>query len=148
MKVSLNNSQSIFRGNVFVTTPISKKAKKTQKFLADILEQKQDGKSFKDIIKKMPFDAYISCKNPTKKAINPILTVFLEKKENKKQVGLYSVTHLKFNQPNEIKRMHSRLYEFAKACEENKNKQPLTRAEASETIGRVIFQEIYKTTYV
>ena len=44
--------------------------------------------SFKEVVKTMPFDAYISCKNPTKKAINPCLTVFLEKKESENIIGL------------------------------------------------------------
>lgn len=148
MKVSLNNSQSNFKGNIIISTHISKKAKKTQKFLEELLEQKHNGKSFKEIMQQMPFDAYISCKNPSKKAINPCISVFLEKKETKNQVGLYSLTHLKARQPNEIERMHNRLYEFAQACEENKNKPPLTRKEATLNIENFIYNEIYCTKYV
>lgn len=148
MDISINKSQSVFKGNVIITTQISKKAKKTQKFLADVLEQKHNGKSFKDVIRDMPFDAYISCKNPSKKAINPCLSVFLEKKGTKNQVGLYSLTHLKYNNPNEIEKIHNRLYEFAQACEENKNKPPLTRKEATLNIEDFIYNEIYGTKYV
>lgn len=148
MDISINNSQSAFKGNVVITTHISKKAKKTQKFLADILNEKHNGKSFKEIIKDMPFDAYISCKNPSKKATNPCLSVFLEKKGTEKQVGLYSLTHLKYNNPNEIERIHTRIYEFAQACEENKNKPPLTRKETTLNIAKYIYNEIYGTKYI
>jgi hypothetical protein len=78
----------------------------------------------------MPFDAYISCKNPTKKAINPCLTVFLEKKETKESIGLYSITHLKYNKPNEIERIHNIISDFEKACEDNKNRKPFNRKES------------------
>ena len=142
---TINNTN--FKGNVFITTNISKKAKKAQNFLASLLNEKYNGKSFKNVIKNMPFDAYISCKNPTKKAINPVLTVFLEKKETKKQVGLYSITNLKCNKPQEIERMHQVLSDFAKACEENKNKPPLTRKENILTIEKFIYKTIYNTKY-
>ena len=143
MNIPMCTSQINFKGNVIITTQISKKAKKTQKFLADILEQKHNGKSFKEIMQQMPFDAYISCKNPSKKAINPCISVFLEKKGTKNQVGLYSLTHLKARQPNEIERMHNRLYEFAQACEENKNKSPFNNHEANMYLAEQILSGFF-----
>ena len=142
MRIETINNEN-FKGNIFITTKISKKAKKTQKFLGDILEKEYCGKSFKSIIKEMPFDAYISCKNPTKKAINPFLTVFLEKKESKNSIGLYSMTHLKSKQPNEIERLHNITYNFAQACEENKNKPPFNRREADAHIAEQIVNRFF-----
>ena len=94
-------------------------------------------------MQQLPFDAYISCKNPSKKAINPCISVFLEKKGTKNQVGLYSLTHLKARQPNEIERMHNRLYEFAQACEENKNKSPFNKREANMYLAEQILSGFF-----
>ena len=143
MNIPMCTSQINFKGNVIITTQISKKAKKTQKFLADILEQKHNSKSFKEIMQQMPFDVYISCKNPSKKAINPCLTVFLEKKETKEHIGLYSLSRLKSNQPNEIERIHNITYEFAKACEENKNKSPFNKREANMYLAEQILSGFF-----
>lgn len=142
MRIETINNEN-FKGNIFITTKISKKAKKTQKFLVDTLEKEYNGKSFKTIIKEEPFDAYISCKNPSKNAINPCLTVFLEKKETKNSIGLYSLTHLKFNQPNEIERLHNITYNFAQVCEENKNKPPFNRKEANAHIAEQIVNRFF-----
>ena len=139
----LKNQNINFNGNVIVTAKISKKAKKTQQFLADILETKYNGKNFRELISKMPFDAYISCKNPTKKAINPCLTVFLEKKETKENIGLYSITHLKYNKPKEIERIHNTIFNFAKACEDNKNKPPFNKREAVEHVAKQILSGFF-----
>ena len=139
----LNNQNINFNGNVIITTRISKKAKNTHKFLAEVLNEKYNGKSFKEIISKMPFDAYISCKNPTKKAINPCLNIFLDKKESKNSIGLYSLTHLNFNQPNGIERLHDITYNFAQACEENKNKPPFNKKESNTHIAEQILKGFF-----
>ena len=142
MRIGTINNEN-FKGNVFVTTRISKKAKNTHKFLAEVLNEKYNGKSFKEVIKTMPFDAYISCKNPTKKAINPCLTVFLEKKESENSIGLYSITHLKFSKPNEIERLHNITYSFAQACEENKNKPPFDKRESNAHLAEQILKGFF-----
>ena len=139
----LNNQNINFNGNVIITTRISKKAKNTHKFLAEVLNEKYNGRSFREVIKTMPFDAYISCKNPTKKAINPCLTVFLEKKETKENIGLYSITHLKFSKPNEIERLHNITYSFAQACEENKNKPPFNKKESNAHLVEQILKGFF-----
>ena len=139
----LKNQNINFNGNVVVTARISKKAKKAQQFLADVLDKKCNGKNFRELISEMPFDAYISCKNPTKKAINPCLTVFLEKKETKESIGLYSITHLKYNKSNEIERMHNIISNFEKVCEDNKNKKPLNKKESNCYIAEKILSGLF-----
>ena len=60
MQIIQLQNNTIFKGNIYITTNISKKAKNTHKFLAEVLNEKYNGKSFREVIKTMPFNAYIS----------------------------------------------------------------------------------------
>ena len=127
-----------FNGQFVEPKNLSKKAYKAKNMLEEVLHTKIDGKSNSDLIKKLPFDVFIYCNNPTQKAINPKLSFYIETEETPKQIGLWSLKHLKFRDENKAEKLRDFILNFNKAYKENKGVLPLKNSAANGKIGDLI----------
>ena len=127
-----------FQGKFIEPQNISKKAYKTKNMLSEILHTEINGKSNSQLLEKMPFDVFIYCKNPSKKAINPKLSFYIETEETPKQIGLWSLKHLKFSDKNKIEKLRDFILNFDRAYKENKGVFPLKNSAANGRIGDLI----------
>ena len=127
-----------FQGKFIEPKNISKKAYKTKNMLKEILHTKINDKTNHELIKTLPFDVFIYCKNPTKKAINPRLSFFIQTKETPKQIGLWALKHLNYNEENKVEKLRDFLLNFNNALEKNKGKLPLSQKERNGHLADLI----------
>ena len=127
-----------FQGKFIEPKNLSKKAYKAKNMLEEVLHTKIEGKSNSDLIKSLPFDVKIYCKNPTKKAINPQLSFYIETEETPKQIGLWGLKHLKFREKNNAEKLRDFILNFNQAYKENKGVLPLKNSAANGKIGDLI----------
>ena len=132
-----------FNGKFIEPQNISKKAYKTKNMLREILHTKFNGKTNAELVKEMPFDVFIYCKNPTKKAINPRLSFYIETEETPNQIGLWGLKHLYFKNEGNVEKLRDFILNFNCACKKNKGVLPLKNAAANGKIGDLIISGFF-----
>ena len=127
-----------FQGKFFEPKNISKKAYKTKNMLSEILHTKINGKSNSDLLKNLPFDVFIYCKNPTQKAINPRLSFLIETQETPNQIGLLALKHLNYKDKNNVEKVRDFILNFKQAYEKNRGVPPLSNREKNVKLAELI----------
>lgn len=127
-----------FQGKFVEPKNISKKAYKTKNMLEEVLYKDFEGQSNAELLKSMPFDVFIYCKNPTQKAINPRLSFLIETEETPNQIGLWGLKHLYFRNEGNVENLRDFILNFNNAYEKNKGFKPLNNAAANGKIGDLI----------
>ena len=132
-----------FNGKFIKPKNISKKAYKTQNMLKEVLHTKIDGKTNAEFIKNLPFDVFIYCKNPTKKAINPRFSFLIETEETPKQIGLCGLKHLSSFEENKAEKLRNFILDFNQAFEKNKGILPLKEKEKNAKLADLIISGFF-----
>ena len=127
-----------FQGKFIEPKNISKKAYKTKNMLSEILHTKINGKSNSDLLKNLPFDVFIYCKNPTQKAINPKLSFLIETDETPNQIGLLALKHLNYKDENYVEKVRDFILNFKQAYEKNRGVLPLSNREKNVKLAELI----------
>lgn len=127
-----------YQGKFIEPKNISKKAYKTKNMLDEILHTKFKGQSNTELLKSMPFDVFIYCKNPSKKAINPRLSFYIETEETPKQIGLWGLKHLEFNETNKVEKLRDFVLNFNQAFKKYKGTLPLNEKEKNAKLAEMI----------
>lgn len=127
-----------FQGKFIEPKNISKKAYKVQSMLEEVLYKNFEGQSNAELLKSMPFDVFIYCKNPSKKAINPRLSFYIETEETPNQIGLWGLKHLYFKNEGNVEKLRDFILNFNCAYKKNKGVLPLKNAAANGKISDLI----------
>ena len=91
----------------------------------------------------MPFDVFIYCKNPTKKAINPQLSFYIRTEETPTQIGLWALKHLNYSEENKSEKLRDFLLNFNSELEKNKGKLPLNQKERNGHLADLIISGLF-----
>lgn len=132
-----------FQGKFIEPKNISKKAYKAKNMLEEVLHTKIDGKTNAEFIKNLPFDVFIYCKNPTKKAINPRFSFLIKTEETPKQIGLWGLKHLSSFEENKAEKLRNFILDFNQAFEKNKGILPLKEKEKNAKLADLIISGFF-----
>lgn len=127
-----------FKGQFVEPKNISKKAYRAKSMLDEVLHTKINGKTNAELIKKLPFDVFIYCKNPTKKATNPYFSFLVETEETPEQIGLIGLKHLTYSEDNKPEKIREFVLNFNKAFEKNDGVLPLTQGQKNAKLAELI----------
>lgn len=139
---ALQKQQTNFRGN-FILPKLPTKAVKSKKLLKTIVEEN------KTILKPMPFDVLVSCKNASKKTINPKFQLHIEKEGYNTLNVFYGNTKVDGRDKNPAEKVKNFIQTFNEQYNRHKDIKPMTIAEKFRyAIERGIYNisSMFKTT--
>lgn len=132
-----------FQGKFIEPKNISKKAYKTKNMLREILHTKINGKTNAELVKEIPFDVFIYCKNPSKKAINPSFSFLIETEETSKQIGLWGLKHIVYSDENKAKKIRDFILNFNQTLEKTKGVLPFNKKQKDAKLAELIFSGFF-----